>query len=171
MTILKKKMPFPRAKRWNLAEKWWTSFRVLSVDPFPIEKLHQFMWNRILAQKKERAPKRKFLKNAISETETIEFHWKTMNLQGSPSHWPISNRKVALICLKLNSGTKSKTSTETKILKKMPCRRPKQWNLAEKQWTSYEVLSVDPFPIEKLHQFKRNWILAQTKNEHRNENF
>ena len=44
----------------------------------------------------------KFSKNAISETETIEFGWKTMHLQGSPSHWPISNRKVALICLKLN---------------------------------------------------------------------
>ena len=28
--------------------------------------------------------------------------------QGSPSHWPISNRKVALICLKLNSGVKQK---------------------------------------------------------------
>ena len=86
-----------------------------------------------------------------------------MILQGSPSHWPISNRKVALIFLKLNSGTKNKTSTETKILKKMPCRRAKQLNLAEKQWTSYEVLSVDPFPIEKLHQFKRNWILTQQK--------
>ena len=86
-----------------------------------------------------------------------------MILQGSPSHWPITNRKVALIFLKLNSGTKNKTSTETKILKKMPCRRAKQLNLAEKQWTSYEVLMVDPFPIEKLHQFKRNWILAQKK--------
>ena len=68
--------------------------------------------------KKKRAPKRKFLKNAILETETIEFGWKMMNLQGSPSRWPISNRKVALICLKLNSGAKNKTTTETKILKK-----------------------------------------------------
>ena len=41
-------------------------------------------------------------KNAISETETKEFVQKMMILQGSPSHWPISNRKVALICLKLN---------------------------------------------------------------------
>ena len=32
--------------------------------------------------------------------------WKTMILQGSPSHWPISNRKVAQIFLKLNSGAK-----------------------------------------------------------------
>ena len=45
----------------------------------------------------------------------------------------------------------------------MPCRRPKWWNVAEKWWTSYGVLSVDPFPIEKLHQFKRNWILAHKK--------
>ena len=53
----------------------------------------------------------------------------------------------------------------------MPCRRPKQGNLAEKQWTSYEVLSVDPFPIEKLHQFKRNWILAQKMTSTEMKNF
>ena len=41
-----------------------------------------------------------------------------MILPGSPSHWPISNRKVPLICLKLNSSAKrKKTTTETKILK------------------------------------------------------
>ena len=155
-------MPCWRPKRWNLAEKRWTSYGVQSVDPFPIKKLHQFRRNWILAQKK-RAPKWKIFKNAISDTETIEFDWKTMILQGSPSHWPISNRKFALICLKLNSGAKNKTTTETKILKKILFRRPKRWNLAEKQWTSYGVLSVDPFSIEKMHQFKRNWILAQKK--------
>ena len=37
--------------------------------------------------KKWRAPKWKIFKNAILETETIEFGWKTMILQGSPSHW------------------------------------------------------------------------------------
>ena len=31
-----------------------------------------------------------------------------MILPESPSHRPISNRKVALICLKLNSGAKKK---------------------------------------------------------------
>ena len=113
--------------------------------------------------KKKWALKRKFLKNAISYTETIEFGWKTIILQGSPSHWPISNRKVALICVKLNSGAKNKTTSETKILKKMPCRRSKRWSLAEKCWTSYGVLSVDPFPIEKFHQFKWNRILAPKK--------
>ena len=163
-------MPRRTPKRWKLAEKRWTSYGVLSVDPFPIQRLHQFKRNWILTQKKW-APKRNFLKNTISETETIEFGWKTMILQGSPSHWPISNRKVALIFLKLNSGTKNKTSTKTKILKKMPCRRPKRWNLAEKWSTSYGVLSVDPFPIEKLHQFKWNRILTHNKNEHRIENF
>ena len=137
--------------------------------PISNRKLHQFKRNWILTQKK-RSTETKFLKNTISETETIEFVWKMMNLQGSPSHWPISNRKVALICLKLNSGAKNKTTTETKILKKMPCRRPRRWNLAEKWSTSYGVLSVDPFPIEKFHQFKWNRILAHKKNEHWNEN-
>ena len=106
-TKIMKKMPFRRPKWWNLAEKRWTSNRVLSVDPFPIEKLDQFKRNWILAQKKW-APKRKFLKNAIWKTKTIEFDWKTMILPGSPSLWQISNRKVALICLKLNSGAKKK---------------------------------------------------------------
>ena len=169
-TKILKKMPCRRPKQWNLAEKQWTSYEVLSVDPFPIEKLHQFKRNWILAQKK-RELKQKFVKNAISETETIEFGRKMKILQRSPSHWPISNRKVALICLKLNSCVKKKTTTETKILKKMPFRKPKRWNLAEKRWTSYGVLSVDPFPSEKFHYFKQNWILAQKKNEHRNEKF
>ena len=47
----------------------------------------------------------------------------------------------------------NKTRTETKIFEKMPFRRPKRWNLAKKGWTSSGVLSVDPVPIEKLHQF------------------
>ena len=55
------------------------------------------------------------------------------------------------------------------ILKIMPFPRPKRWNLAEKWWTSYGVLSADPFQIEKLHQFKRNWILPQKTNEHWND--
>ena len=58
-----------------------------------------------------------------------------------------------------------------KIFKKMPFRRPKRWNLAEKWWTSYGVLSVDPFLIEKLHQFKRNWILAQKMTSTEMKNF
>ena len=145
---IKKKMLFRRPKRWNLAEKWWTSYAVLSLDPFQIKKLHQFKRNWILAQKK-------------MSTETIEFGRKMMILPRSPSHWPISNRKVELICLKLNSSAKrKKTTTEMKIFKKMPFCRPKRWNLAEKRWTSYGVLSVVPFPIKKLHHFKLNWILA-----------
>ena len=41
----------------------------------------------------------------------------------------------------------------------------------QKRWTSYDVLLVDPFPIEKQHKFTRIWILLQKQNEHRNENF
>ena len=174
-------MPFRTPKWLNLAEKRWFYRGVLPIDQFPIEKLHKFASNRILAQKKnnhrneyfqktscfagrndgiwpkndepltgsyllthfkskswtnlsetefwhkkKRAPKRKFLKNAITETATIEFGRKMMILQGSPSHWPISNRKVALICLKLNSGAKKKKSTETKIFQKMQFRRLKR---------------------------------------------
>ena len=113
--------------------------------------------------KKQRSIDTKVLKkNTISEAKTMEFGRKTMMLWTSTSRWHISNRKVALICLKLNYGEK-KTTTEMKIFKKMPFWRPKQWNLAEKRWTSYRVQSVDPFPIEKLHQFVRIWILSQKK--------
>ena len=69
--IIFKKMPFPRPKRWNLAEKWWTSYRVQSVDPFPIEKLHQFERIGILAKKKT-STETKFLKNTISQAETTQ---------------------------------------------------------------------------------------------------
>ena len=149
MKILKN-MPFRRPKRWNLAkndEPLTGSYLLTHFQSKSCTNLSETeFWH-----KKWRAPKWKIFKNAISETETIEFGRKTMNLQGSPSHWPISNQKVALICLKLNSGAKNKTTTETKILKKMPFRKPKRWNLAEKRWTSYGVLFVDPFPVEKFH--------------------
>ena len=42
---------------------------------------------------------------------------------------------------------------------------------SQNRWTSYDVLLVDPFPIEKQHKFTRIWILLQKENEHRNENF
>ena len=67
------------AETMEFGRKRWTSYGVLSVDPFRIQNLHQFKRNWILAQKKW-APKRKFLKNAISKTEMIEFGWKTMIL-------------------------------------------------------------------------------------------
>ena len=47
--------------------------------------------------KKKQASKEKFLKNPISEAETMEFGWKMKNLLRSPICWPISNRKVAPI--------------------------------------------------------------------------
>ena len=88
---------------------------------------------------------------------------KMMFLRRSPSRWPISNRKVALSCLKLNSGDKKKNDHWNENFHKMPFRRSKRWNLAEKRWTSYGVRSLNLFPIEKLHQFVRTWILAQKK--------
>ena len=42
-----------------------------------------------------------------------------MILRRSPSRWPISNRKVWLISLKLNCGDKKKTTTETIIFIKI----------------------------------------------------
>ena len=147
----------------EFGRKRWTSYRVQSVDPFRIKKLHQFKRNWILAQKKTSTEMKIFKKcNFWDRNDRI---W--LKNDDSPGEFfPLNyfQSKSALICLKLNSGAKNKTTAETKILKKMPCRRPKRWNLAEKRWTSYRVQSVDPFPIEKLHQFKRNWILALVYN-------
>ena len=148
MTILK--MPFPRPKRWHLSEKWWTSYRVQSVDPFPIEKLHKFEQIWILAQKKKSTETKIFEKmpfRSLKRWNLAEKLWtldgvllihlmpnlkfskkcrfrgrnngiwrKKMNLLWTPAHWPISNQKVALICVNLNSGAnKKKKSTETKF--------------------------------------------------------
>ena len=110
-----KKLPLPRLKWWNLAEKWWTSYKVQSVDPFPIEKLHQFERIWILVQKKKRAPKETFLKVTILQAETIKVGRTTMILWRCPSRWPISNRKVALSCLKLNSSDKKKRPLKQKF--------------------------------------------------------
>ena len=169
-TKILKKMPCRRAKQLNLAEKQWTSYEVLSVDPFPIEKLHQFKRNWILRQQK-------------MSTETKIF--KKCNFGDRNDRiWLKSDEPLTESNLSTHFQSKSSTNVpqmkfwhqkqnddRNKILKKMPCRMPKRWNLAEKWWTSYGVLSVDPFPIEKLHQFKWNRILAHKKNEHRNENF
>ena len=157
-------MPFRRPKRWNLAEKRWTSYGVLSIKPFPIERLHQFVRTCILAEKiKPSTETEIFKKNAISKTETTKFGEKMMNLLWSLGCWPISTSKASQICTNLNSDAKRKKCTEMKIFKKLPLPRLKWWNLAEKWWTSYRVQSVDPFPIEKLHQFERIGILAKKK--------
>ena len=63
-------------------------------------------------------------KNAILEAEMVEFGQKIMILLLSPCCWPNSNLKAAnfaRICIPMQN----KTSTETKISKKMPFRRPR----------------------------------------------
>ena len=109
-------------------------------------------------KKKTNTETKIFKKTAISEAETMELSRKTMNLSRSLICEPISNRKVAPICA---NGAKKKPSTEMKIIKKMPFRRPKRKNLDEKRWTSCGVLAIDPFPLEKLHKFAWIYIPAQ----------
>ena len=104
------------AEMIEFGAKRWTSYRVLLVDPFPIEKLHKFAWIWILVQKRNKHRNKNFWKSIISEAETIECGRLMMNLLWSPTHWSISNRKVAHI----------NTSAKTKIFKKMPFRRPKR---------------------------------------------
>ena len=157
-------MPLRRPKRWNLAEKRWTSYGVLSVDPFPIKKLHQFKRNWILAHKKNEQRNKNFktmpfrrpndriwLKNDDSPGESFPLtYFKSKSCTNLPQteFW----RK------------KQNDYRNKNFEKKCYFGGRKRWNLAKKRWTSYGVLSVDPFPIEKMHQFKRNWILGHKKN-------
>ena len=60
-----------------------------------------------------------FLKIPCRRPKRRKFAKKMMILRRSPSRWPISNQKVWLISLKLNSGDKKKTTTETIIFIKI----------------------------------------------------
>ena len=113
-------------------------------------------------QKKKVNRNKKFLKNAILWAETMEFGRKMMNLLWTPAHWPIRNRKAAQIYVNLNFGAK-KGALKGKFRKKMPFKRSKRWNLAEKQLSSLGVLLIDPFTIKKLLKFVQIWISAQKK--------
>ena len=148
--IIFKKMPFPRPKRWNLAEKWWTCYRVQSVDPFPIEKLHQFERIGILAKKKTSAETKIFKK----------YHVAGRNDASLPKKWWFYEGVLPVDLFLIEKFDLLAWNWILAIKIKRP---PKRWNLAEKRWTPYGVLSINPFPIENLHQFVRTWILAQKK--------
>ena len=61
----------------EFGDKRWTSYGVLLVDPFPIEKQHKFVQIWIPMQKKKKDHRNEnFQKNAISEAETMQFGWK-----------------------------------------------------------------------------------------------
>ena len=81
----------------ELGKKWWTSYKVLLVDPFPIEKLYKYVQIWIPVQKKKEHRMKNFRKNAISEAEMMEFCRKMMNILNSLAHWSISHQKVAQI--------------------------------------------------------------------------
>ena len=90
-------MPFSEGKTMELGKKWWTSYKVILVDPFPIEKLYKFVQIWILVQKKKVHRTKNFRKKAISEAEMMEFCIKMMNILNSLAHWSVSHQKVAQI--------------------------------------------------------------------------
>ena len=67
--------------------------------------------------KKKRAPKRKFLKKCNFRDRNDRIWLKNDDSPGESFPLTYFQLKSALICLKLNSGAKNKTTTETKILK------------------------------------------------------
>ena len=160
--IIFKKMPFPRPKRWNLAEKWWTSYRVQSVDPFPIEKLHQFERIGILAKKKTSTETKIFKKYHVAGRNDASLPKKRWFYEGVLPVDLFLIEKFDLLAWNWIVAIK-KNDQRNDNFHKNPFRWPKRWNLAEKRWTPYGVLSINPFPIENLHQFVRTWILAQKK--------
>ena len=118
----------------EFGDKRWTSYGVLLVDPFPIEKQHKFVQIWIPMQKKNEHRIKKFLKNAISEAETMEFGKKMMNFLQNLACWSISHQKAAQI----------KQARKWKFSKKLPFPRPKQWNLAE---NDYPPMDLARWPI------------------------
>ena len=91
----------------------------------------------------------------------MELGRKTVNLLWSPACWPISNWKAAQICANMNSDTKKKHQNEN--FQKNAISEAEMMEFGKKRWTTYGVLLIDPFPIEKLHKFMWIWILTQKK--------
>ena len=162
-------MPCWRPKRWNLAEKRWTSYGVQSVDPLQIEKLHQFKWNWILAQKMSSTEMKNFKKcNFGDRNDRI---WlKNDDSPGESFPFPYFQFKSALICLKLNSGAKKKRLPKRKFLKKCHVggRNDGIWPKNDQPLTESYLLTH--------FQSKSCTTLSETefwhkKKEHWNENF
>ena len=78
-------MPFRRPKRWNLAENDEPLTESNMLTPFESKSCTNLSETEFW-HKKKRELKQKFVKNAISETEMIEFGRKMKILQRSPSH-------------------------------------------------------------------------------------
>ena len=122
---------------WNDGICWQTMNLFWSPARWPISnwKAAQICANLNSDAKKKRPPKWKFSKKCHFRGRNDGIWLKTINHLWSPSRWPISNWKAVQICVNLKFGPK------------------KLMELGEKWWTSYGVLLVDPFPIEKLHKF------------------
>ena len=110
---------------------------------------------------KKMSTKRKILKKYYS-TGWNDRIWPK-NDDSTKESFPLTyfHRKVALICLKQNSGDKKKwPRNKNKKKSHFGVRNNKIW---PKNDEPLMESSVDPFPIEKLHQFVRIWILVQKK--------
>ena len=100
----------------------------------------------------------------------MEFGRKMMTLQWSPSRWPISSQKVALICLNLNFAAKKK-ATETKIFEKSHSE-----GRNDGVWPKYDEHPTESYPLT-LFQSKsctnlwKSKFWRKKKKEHQNENF
>ena len=77
-------MPFPRPKRWNLAEKDEPLMESYLFTHFQSKSCTNLSKTEFWHKKNEHRNEN-FEKNAISEAETMEFGQKRMNLFQSPN--------------------------------------------------------------------------------------
>ena len=66
---------------------------------------------------------------------------------------------------------KEKTSTETKIFKKIPFRWPKRQNLLKNNEHPTESCPLTHFQLKNCPKLRESKFEAKNKNEHKNKNF
>ena len=136
----------------EFGQKRWTSYDVLLVDPFPIEKQHKFTRIWILLQKKNKHGNENFQKKC---------HFGVHNDEICPK-----NDQPPMKSCSLTHCNRKATQIKWTPLRKFSKRclfGAEMMEFGDKRWTSYGVLLVDPFPIETQHKFVQIWILMQKK--------
>ena len=94
---------------------------------------------------------------------------KMMILRRSPSRWPISNRKVALICLKLNSSDK-KNDHQNENFQKNAISKAETMEFGRKMMNLLQIPIYWPISNWKDAPIWANMNFGAKKNEHRNKN-
>ena len=141
------KKAIPKAETTEFGRNMMNILRSLTRWPFSNQKTAQIYENlNSRAKKKKEHQNENFQKNAITEGDTMELGEKMVHILWSLACWRFTNLRDSKFQCK-----RKKKKHRNENFCKMPFRRPKRWNLAEKWWFSDRVLPVELCIIEKLH--------------------